>query len=269
MTASPRLDARDGAPDKVLAARVATTGAALFWGVLFFGVIDLLVVPLQDERFDEHYLLETGWGLLYTVLVMVPLLLWAVRPRWRVFPQQVLVVAGAVLLTAVVTPAMGQVLVAFGLLVSVTPSVWAARRRWPAHGLSVRGTDPWLVALVVLSAAGAATYAVRMVAAAHAGSLDEETWGLMHLPMQAAFGLALAGSAATAVLNGGASCAPGWKVATLPASLSAVWFGSVSVLYPEHLGSVGRPGGVAAIVWGLAFAALAFSHRATSRGRGR
>ena len=38
--------------------------AAVFWGFLWFGLIDLLVVLEQDERFHEHYLFESGWGLL-------------------------------------------------------------------------------------------------------------------------------------------------------------------------------------------------------------
>ena len=84
-------------------ARIVTIVVALFWGVLFFGVIDLITVPIHDETFYQHYLIETGWGLLYTLLVMVPLILWAVRPQWRVFPQQVFVVAAAVLLTGLLT----------------------------------------------------------------------------------------------------------------------------------------------------------------------
>ena len=103
-------------------ARIVTIVVALFWGVAFFGVIDLITVPIQDETFYQHYLIETGWGLLYTLLVMVPLILWAVRPQWRVFPQQVFVVAAAVLLTGLLTPAPRQVLVAILLALSVVPS---------------------------------------------------------------------------------------------------------------------------------------------------
>ena len=43
-------------------ARAVTSVAALFWGVAFFGVIDLLVVPLQDEAFFQHYVLEAAGG---------------------------------------------------------------------------------------------------------------------------------------------------------------------------------------------------------------
>ena len=239
-------------------ARIVTIVVALFWGVLFFGVIDLITVPIQDETFYQHYLIETGWGLLYTLLVMVPLILWAVRPQWRVFPQQVFVVAAAVLLTGLLTPAPRQVLVALLLALSVVPSVVASRALWPVRGLSVRGVDRTLLVLVALAAVGAVTYAVQMIAAARAGKPDDDTWGLMHLPMQAGFGLALAGTAATTVLAAGAH-AVGWRLSTLPTAVCAVWFGVVSILYPDHLGSVGEPAGVAVIVWGVVWSAVALS----------
>jgi hypothetical protein len=71
-------------PGPTAGARVFAALAALFWAVLFFGILDLSVVPSGDVRFYEHYLLETGWGLLFTFLVPLPLLAWAVRPqRWN------------------------------------------------------------------------------------------------------------------------------------------------------------------------------------------
>jgi len=194
---SSSTDGKEGsAAGQVIAVRVISLAAALFWGVLFFGITDLLVVPDQDERFYEHYLLETGWGLLYTMLVMAPLVFWVVRPSWQVFPQQVTAVALAVLLCGLVTPAAGQAFVAFLLAITViVPSVLARRPLWPIRGLSVRGANPWLSTLVLTAAAAAVVYALQMIEAAHAGRPDDNTWGLMHLPMQAALGLALAGSA--------------------------------------------------------------------------
>jgi hypothetical protein len=69
----------------VVAARVLAVAGALFWGILWFGLIDLLVVVLQDERFHEDYLFESGWGLLYLLLVTVPWSCWPSGParRWR------------------------------------------------------------------------------------------------------------------------------------------------------------------------------------------
>jgi hypothetical protein len=71
----------------------------------------------------------------------------------------------------------------------------------------------------------------------------------MHLPTQAAFALSVAGVAVLAVLAGAAKSA-WWQVSAWSAAVSALWLGLLSVAYPGHLGSVGRIGGVAAIVWG-------------------
>jgi hypothetical protein len=68
-------------PSAAVGARIAAVAAAVAWGFCFFGLIDLLVVLIQDDRFYDYYLLETGWGLLYTVLVAFPLATFAFRPR--------------------------------------------------------------------------------------------------------------------------------------------------------------------------------------------
>lgn len=241
---------------RLIAARVVALVAALFWGVLFFGIIDLLVVPVQDEEFFQFYLIETGWGLLYTLLVMLPLVLWAVRPGREVFLQQALAAAAAVLLCGLAALAPGQVFVA-GLLAgsALAPAALAGQSLRPIRG-SLSGSSPLLGGLAVVAAASALVYAMRMVHASYTGAVDDDTLGLMHLPMQAAFGLALAGSASISVLAGGAN-ASGWRFSVVPAAASAVWLGVVSVVYPDHRGSLGTVGGTAAIAWGIAFAVAA------------
>src|SRR5947209_2955617 len=52
--------------------RVAAVVAAAFWGLFFYGLIDLLAF-LQGEEFHASLLLSTGWGLLYVFLVAAPL----------------------------------------------------------------------------------------------------------------------------------------------------------------------------------------------------
>jgi len=256
----------DAAADQVfraqlIAARVVALVAALFWGVLFFGIIDLLVVPEQDEQFFRFYLLETGWGLLYTMLVMLPLLLWAARPRREVFLQQVLAVAAAVLLCGLAALNPGQVFVA-GLLAAtaLVPAALAGHPLWPFRGVSLSGSSPWLGGLALVAAAPASVYAIQMIHASYTDAIDDDTWGLMHLPMQAGFGLALAGSASIFVLAGGAH-APGWRFSVLPAAASAAWIGVVSVAYPDHLGSLGTIGGVSSIAWGITIAVAALCVR--------
>src|SRR6476619_868256 len=81
-------------------ARVLAVLAAVFWGLLWFGLIDLLVVLEQDQDFHQHYLFESGWGLLYLVLVTAPLVLLAFRPGDPVALSQLAVVTVAVLVGA-------------------------------------------------------------------------------------------------------------------------------------------------------------------------
>lgn len=68
-------------------------------GDLFFGIIDFLVaiIPSQFPEFMPFVVLETSWGLLYTFLLPVPLIAWAVRPVGWVGPQ-VVGIAAAVFL---------------------------------------------------------------------------------------------------------------------------------------------------------------------------
>ena len=244
---------------QLVAACVFAVLAALFWGVLFFGLIDLSVVPMSMTDFAPHYLLETGWGLLYTMLVMLPLLLWAVRPRCDVLIQQVLAAAAAVAVTGVAAAAGGQVVAAaFLALTALAPPAMAGRRFRPELPRALPRRSVPLAALAVLAVPAATWYAVDMLHAAYTGALDDNTWGLMHLPMQAGFGLALAGAAAVAVLAH-LNDASGWRISALPAAISAAWLGIVSYLYPTTLGSLGTVGGAAAVCWAVAFTLTTFA----------
>lgn len=246
--------------------RLAVLAAAAGWGIAFFGVIDLLVVPLQDERFHAFYLLETGWGALFTFLVAVPLVTFAISPRRWPFALQVLAVAVAVLLPAVVSPARGQVIPA-ALLGLTAAGAWLGTgyRAAPFRALSWRRANRVLVALAAVAVVAAAGYAWDLLRLARSGQPDEVTWGLMHLPMQASFALALAGCAVVAVLARGAHGSRG--SALLPA-VAAAWFGVVSVLYPDVVGSAGRAGGIACVVWALVFTTVALSTTAEETRRG-
>jgi len=75
----------------------------------------------------------------------------------------------------------------------------------------------------------------------------------MPLPMQAGFALAVPVAAAVAVLalaNG----VVGWWFAIVPPAGCALWFGAVSVKYPELVGSLGGLHGGLVAGWGLAVA---------------
>jgi hypothetical protein len=235
---------------------VGAGSVALVWALPFFGIIDLSVVPSGDREFYPFYLLETGWGLLFTILIPVPLVAWAVRPQpWN--GPQVIAVAVAMLVTGLVALAPVQVFVALLVAASAAfPPMWRPRPRWSERGALVRPMCWPLDALVLVSVTAAAVYGWDMIDAARSGLPDDDTNGRMHLPMQAAFALALAASAVVATLalaQGGA----GWGFAFAPAALSAVWFGVVSRAYPDHLGSLGKVGGAVAIGWGVALVLIA------------
>ena len=254
VSSPPGVQPRARHPAALVLARSLAVLAAIVWAFGYYGLIDLSVVIIQDERFYDFYLVDAGWGLLYAVLVGFPLVAFAVRPRARVCLQQLIVISAAILICALITPASGQL--APAVLLAVTGTVLSGLSGHglvPVRGLSLRGINKGMAVLAVVAAVSSVAYAATMIQAARAGHLDDDTWGLMHLPMQAAFALSVAGVAVLAVLADAAKSA-WWQVSAWSAAVSALWLGLLSVAYPEHLGSVGRIGGVAAIVWGAALA---------------
>jgi hypothetical protein len=127
---------------------------AIFWGYLFFGLIDLTVF-LQGPEFHDSFHLETGWGLFFTLLVAAPLLAVAIAPV--TLPgavQQVLLAAAALVVGATLTASPEHLLPAIG--VGTTALVIAAAgdsvevlmafpRRWPwgPGALVVVVAGPW------------------------------------------------------------------------------------------------------------------------------
>ena len=238
-------------------ARVGAVAVALFWAVPFFGIVDLTVlIPPAGGDFYDFYLIESGWGLLFTFL------------------------AGSA--DRVGGPAAGVERPAGRRDRGVDPGHRRGRSRTGTGGRGVVGRGVggvsadvaaatevvgrprahrpalWpLDALVAIAVGCGAVYAWDMVDAAYGGAPDDNTNGLMHLPMQAGFGLGLAASAVVAVLalaNGVAGC---W-LAFVPAAVSAVWLGVVSNAYPHHLGSIGELGGMLAIGWGVLLLVVAW-----------
>src|SRR3954462_14807537 len=112
---------------RVVAARVVAGSAAVFWGFFWFGLIDLLVVVLQDQEFYHHYLFESGWGLLYLVLVAVPLVVLAVRPGDPAAMAELAVVALMVVVGGLWRPAWPQVWNGLGLTLTVVVLAWLGR----------------------------------------------------------------------------------------------------------------------------------------------
>lgn len=212
--------------------------AAVFWGFFWFGLIDLLVVVEQDERFHEHYLLESGWGLLYLVLVAAPLVVLAMRPGDPVTLVHLVVVTLAVLAGAVWGAAVPQLWTSLGLASTVGLLAWLGRARSPQW----RRPRPALLVLAVVGLPAAVRYGDPL--ARNTTDVEDITNGVSHYPMQASLALAVVGLVALAALT--RSRMPAWT-----AGFAACWLGVESLVYPDLRASLGTPGGVLAVTWGL------------------
>jgi hypothetical protein len=221
-----------------IAARVVAAVAAVLWGFFWFGLIDLLVVVQQDEEFHHHYLLESGWGLLYLVLVTVPLVRLVVRPGEAVALAQLFLVSLAVLVGAAWGTALPQLWNGLGLLLTAAILARVGRGQRPR----LRRPDPVMCGLAVTGLAGAVAYGAPL--ARNTVDVEEITNGVSHYPMQASLGLAIVAAVALAAATG--SRLPAWT-----AGLSAVWLGIESVAYPHLPASLGVLGGVATAVWAV------------------
>jgi hypothetical protein len=227
-------------------AKTAASVAAVFWGFFWFGLIDLLVVVEQDAQFNQSYMLESGWGLLYLVLVTAPLVLLVMRPGDPVALTQLAVVTLVVLIGAVWRGTWPQLWNGIGLAITVGLLAWLGRGRL----VSWRRPDPLLSALALVGLPAAVVTAV-----------EDITNGVSHYPMQASLALAVVGLVALAAVTG--SRLPAWT-----AAFSACWLGIESIVYPDLAGSLEATGGVLTTVWAaLVVVAMELTRRRTSHSR--
>ena len=217
---------------------------AIFWGFVWYGVIDLLVVVEQDARFYDDYLLESGWGLLYLVLAAAPLVVLAARPGDPVTITQLAVVTAAVLIGGLLRPAWPQVLNGLGLLLTVVVIARVGRGRL----VGWRRPDPALSVLALVALPTAAAYGYPLI---RNSTVDEDfTIGISHWPMQASLALAIVGLVSLAAVT--RSLLPGWT-----AAFAALWLGVESAVYPNVNASLGSARGVLTAAWAaLVVAAL-------------
>jgi hypothetical protein len=227
--------------------RVTASLFALFWGYLFYGLIDLLV-PLGDETFHQSLLLETGWGLIFVFLVAAPLIAAAVRPHaaLSVGLQQVVLVSVAVTVAAVMSASPRHLLITIGLLLTVL--VIARRNAWSL----LKPSPQWSWApgaLVVAAAIPWFIYAATAASAHRDGRPPiDVTWEFNHWPIQAALPIALVLIAALA-----ASYPPGWIVPTWCTGACAAWLAVISWFEPKLAASLGRGWALTAFAWAIAF----------------
>ncbi|HYF74158.1 MAG TPA: hypothetical protein VD864_15105 [Nocardioides sp.] len=221
----------------VVVARVLAGLQAVFYAVVWFGIVDLLTPFVQDEaEWRSGFLLETGWGLLFLVLVAMPFGVLAVRPGHPGALAGLTITAVALVTGGLWAREIPQVLngLALGAGVAVVGGLggWRAPQR--------RALDPLLALLSGVGLAGALVLGWDTLE--HAVMLDDVTNGVDHSGVQASLGLAVAASVALAAVT--AARLPAWSAAAC-----AVWLAGVSLAYPDIEGSLGTPGAVGALVW--------------------
>ena len=238
---------------RLVAARIVAGTAAVFWGLFWFGLIDLLVVVEQDAIFYEDYMLESGWGLLFLVLVALPLVVLAVRPGSPGAVSQLVVVTVAVLIGGLLRPTWPQLLNGLGLLLTVVLVAWVGCGRL----VRWRSPDLALSALAIVALPAAVAYGTPLI-----GNITVEedfTNGVTHWPMQASLALAIVGLVILAAVT--RDRLPAWT-----AAFAAFWLGVESVVYPDLNASLGRIGGVLTAVWAvLVTVALQIARRRVPR----
>jgi hypothetical protein len=260
---------REGSGATTIGARALAVVSAVFWGYLFFGLIDLAVPLDETPGFYASYLLETGWGVLYTFLVAAAFVSLAVRPRLAMPLAQLAVVAACLVLTALAAGSWVQLLpgVALAATCFVLLRLTNSRPRWPAARARV---DPIVGAVALAAVVPAAIFGLDMIMGYREGRppLDDETWGIDHWPTQGALGLSVA-AVAVAVAAGVRARWTGTAVSAGCVAVAAGWFGYWSTVYPRHAGSAGEAWGTALIGWAFVFVGVVAWRLATRRGDSR
>lgn len=228
---------------RIVAAQVLAGVAAVFWGWLFFGVQDTLTVFVGGQEFAKHYLMESGWGLLFLVLVATPLVGLARRPRTVILVAQVGTVGLALAVGALLARSASHLLPAAGVL--LTASAVAVLAGLDKHPGRARVDAP-LAVLAVIAAVPAIGYAWRM---AHSHVDVEQTVNLDHYPVQAALSVAVVLLAGLIALT---KEWPGTRLVAAALTVTVGWMGIESAVYPHKLGSFGTAWGWLAVVWSIA-----------------
>ena len=235
----------------VLARVLALLFAASWIVVPGFGAIDLSVT--WDP--DWPQVLEAGWGLFFTVLVGVPFVVIAARPRSAGPAVAQLAVATIALAVSVVAGREASLTwVPVVLAVETLVVAWLARSSWRSALVS-RGANAPMVALVALGIVPWLAYAVDMWAANREGRPDSDiTNGIDHYAVQGALGLALAVLPTLAALRPALT-----PLAPICAGIAAGYLGLVSFAWEDAAGGFGRTWSAAAMAWGLCLVAVSLT----------
>jgi hypothetical protein len=243
--------------------RVAGWGLGGFWLVLFFGLVDLSVPLTMQARpeFFDSYLIETGWGVFFTFFVGLPLCFLGARPDWISGALMSAVAGIAVLIGAIASGQLQQLVIVVGLLVPAIV-VWVSARAGEDGAITAQRLSGErvrfiarlpMLGLAILAAPPAVVYAAQMIEAARTGVPSPDTTnGFEHAPIQAAFALTIPLAATALALR-----LRGWRPMAFLLAAGTAWFAVVSIVFPDHFGSWGTSWGWVAVAWAVVLGLVA------------
>ena len=256
---------------EVRAARLIAAASAFLWAVVFYGIVDLSTAVTQQEGFEHSFVLDAGWGLLFTVMVAVPLVSLAVRPGQAAPLLHLLLVVVSLTAAATASQSWGLLLPAalLGLTVAFLADLARGSVR-PPGGWKLPALDPVVAAVAVPAALAWLSYAAEVTQSARVDACPRVvTVELNHWPAQAALGASLA-LVAVAAAAGVRQRWPGTILSVACVCVASTWLAVVSLAFPALGGALARSEAIAALVWSAALlfvsAARLWQHRPTERG---
>jgi hypothetical protein len=234
--------------------------------VLNFGLVALITAIDPSPEWQPVRLLEAGWGIVFGILLPIPLAAQLRRGGGPVASLQQLVVltAALALATLLTLKAHEWLLVAFWA--AVTAIIVALH---PARAQLLAGPakpDPVLATVAALALVPAAIYAAQMAANHRAGLPGDDTNGFQHWTVQAALPIALVLLVALSALK-----TDGWRIPAITAAIGAATLGLFAIVDKGSAGDLSTGWGAGALEWGIVvLLATARAHRRalTERVRG-
>jgi hypothetical protein len=223
---------------------------AFFWAVVWYGLIDLSVGVQPDAEFKKVYFLDLGWGLVFTVLLAMPLLSLAVRAEAPALVWQVLLIGMAMVVTGLTARYPGQSVLGFAMVIGTGAGIGylAGVRLWAAQAWRA---DVAMLFLTAIITPFTLTYASDVVTDWRTRP-PEITVGMEHRPMQAALVISTALIALLASLAA-KQASRGWRVCAYTVAITVGWLGLGSVTFPDLEASLGTSRGWAAVGWAALF----------------
>ncbi len=223
---------------------------AVFTGVVMGGMAAFVATFTATGAEVIHQIHYLHWGAFMVVLTAVPLAVSAVRPTVAA-AQQVAIVIASFVVAAAAARMFDPILVVFPLLIALLLLLHPDRERLSGRGA---GFSPSLGVLAAAVSVPALWYAWSEIQVHLAAPLSDPHRGPpeAHYVSGAALLLAIAGVAWLASVR-----TTGWRLPAWCTGLAMAMTGAASMWLPGWVSSFDRVWGTAALVWGIAFIAVA------------